>query len=161
CATKPPVPFSFRQTIPMGPYQVRVSQTELRAGPLFGGAGDPEINSLIIYLTIDGAESQGDAKNERVAHWLVRQKLLDGQGRRHRGIPMPTRNYFNMAEAAAVRTEHDFENWAFGQTLATGPTREWVLVFPVSQESRDFKLLLRNPDRLNGQPETASVALDR
>lgn len=160
CESRPPVAFSESQSIPMGPYRVTVSRTESRTGPIFGGPGDPGVTSLVVHLTIEGADSDSNLKKVPVGEWLARQTVEDSQGWRHRGVPMPTRNYFNMAEAMAVRTSQDFENWLYGQTVATGPTRDWVMIFPVPQASRNFKLLLRNPDWMEGQPEVAAVTLD-
>lgn len=161
CESKPPVAFSENQSIPMGPYRVTVSHTESRAGPMFGGPGDPGVTSLVVHLNIQGADSDSNVERVPVGEWLARQAVVDSEGRRHRVIPMPTRNYFNMAEAMAARTSRDVENWLYGQTLVTGPTRDWVLIFPVPQDGRNFRLLMRNPDWVEGQPEVASVTLDR
>ena len=161
CKSKPPVTYSENQAIPMGPYQVTVSRTESRAGPIFGGPGDPGVASLVVPLQVQGADSESNVARVPVEGWLARQAVVDGQGRRHRGIPMPTRNYFNMAEAMAARTSQDVENWLYGQTVVTGPARDWVMIFPVPQDSRDFRLLMRNPEWVEGQPEVASVTIER
>ena len=161
CSPKP-TSFSRGQSIPLGPYTVTVSHTESSSGGSFSGLSSslsrPDAQVLVVYLDVQGAES---VDINRAALWFMGFRAVDSEGNRHRGIPMPARQYNGMAAARSARSARDLDNWSSWSRGESGTPRDWVVLFAVPSKSHDFSMLMPNPKPSRGQPEAAIVPLGR
>jgi len=161
CSPKP-TSFSRGQSIPLGPYTVTVSHTESSSGGSFSGLGSslsrPDAQVLVVYLDVQGAES---VDINRTALWFMGFRAVDSEGNRHRGTPMPARQYNGMAAARSARSARDLDNWSSSSRGESGTPRDWVVLFAVPSKSHDFSMLMPNPKPSRGQPEAAIVPLGR
>jgi hypothetical protein len=142
CCSRPPVAFSRGQPIPIGPYTIVVSYTEVSASE--------SAQALAVHFRCRGVNSREDTGKFFVAqggHLFV----LDAAGNRYSALPY-TNSYYRSGGPGFI-----------GGVREDGSPdlSEWVAVSKVPVNARGFSLLIGNPSQRSGQPRAAIVRLDR
>lgn len=144
-AVEKPVPFPMGRPIPLGPYTITVSHTEVSAARgkykivvFFDWAGLPDIDLL------------GISAIQRERGMMF--KLMDDAGHKYPADTITT--------ADAYRHRSDWTN-PLKEMISPGTVRQWVVIFEVPLDTHGRTLLLENPDQREGQPSTASVPLSQ
>lgn len=140
-----PTPFPVRAGIPLGHVTILIGHIEPADPDLPGGRTDPEDRAYAMYVSCSGlpsVDAPGD-RREYFSHFLERQLwMVDADGTRFRPrLAIPEQLYEPESP------------------LPYSEDRYWVVVFVLPEVSRDFTLMLRNPDPQAQQPEVASVHL--
>jgi hypothetical protein len=148
CST--PVPFSLGQSIPMGRYSLRVAYAEATAS----GPGD---QYLAAQFRVEGIDSR-DAMQRFAAAFLGQIRIADGAGKEYPAVPMLLETYRSM-RAGQMRDLRAMQD-LLGSPRSADLTN-WVAVAKVPLRSRDFSVLVWNPDQRQGQPLAARIALGR
>ncbi len=157
-----PVPYSRGQTIPLGNITVIVSHAEsmspdYAAGPASGMAKKGQ-QILVVYFHI----SRMNVEVARAALPLRAMfSLVDGDGHKYRAAPMPAGFFNQMRASRSMENMADYYNSSSPDALHEEFPTEWVLLFAVPDDSRNFSLLVNNSRPLKDQPKQAVVELGR
>lgn len=157
-----PVPYSRGQAIPLGNITVTVSHAESMSPDYVGGPGSGMAKKgeqlLVVYFRI----SRMSVQLERAILPLRSMfSLIDGEGHKYRGVPMSAGFFNQMRASRSMETMADFYNSGSLETMHEEFPTDWVLLFAVPDDSRNFSLLVNNSRPLKDQPKRAAVELGR
>lgn len=146
---RPPSPFAANTEIPLG--HVRVQVARIEPGEEWNDPAArtaPEDRLYDVYVSVTGLPTIDDPRDRRdyISNFLERQvRLVDADGDQYRCESASPESLLALLHGRASAFSVD--------------DRYWVLRFRTPEVSRDFTLLLKNPEVQEGQPALASVHL--
>jgi hypothetical protein len=125
-----PVPYSRGQAIPLGNVTVTVSHAESMSPEYAEGTAARMAKEgqqiLVIYLRI----SRVNVELARAVLPLRSMfRLIDGDGHKYRGVPMPAVFFNQMRASRSMETMADYYNSSSPDALREDFPTEWVLMF--------------------------------
>jgi hypothetical protein len=160
CREEAPTVVSRGEPIAVGALTMKVSQVEMLSASSLPGVSQapPGMSFLVLVLRLEGDLSENGSRfvsplDKVVLDLMTRLAVEDGEGQRYtHPAPLPFQQY-RMIRSAGLGTM---------PSASTGATRlpgDWATLFTVPSDSRDFRLLVRNPR--GDQPRTVAVVLGR
>lgn len=173
CQNAAPTVVDRGESIGLGDFTVRVSRVEMLSVDVLGQLAQvlqapPSSSFLSVVLRVDRESSEPESGSARPMAELVSDLMMgltleDGQGSRYqRPITVPSASFRMMRSAGSVSgmTPQDLAIMSRAQTSVRLPG-DWVAVFSVPGDARDFQLLIRNRNRQGDQPRRVAVDLGR
>jgi len=143
-------PFRMKERIPLGVVSLAVTRAQvvtIPPTPLGSLSAVPGHKVIAVFVRLGGLDDLDGLKG--LERRLFAEKFLEGRttlsdaaGERTKdGHAMPKGLYYGSGDMGGMRSP------------------DYVVVFQVPEESRDFTLFVENPEPQEGQPQLAAVAL--
>jgi hypothetical protein len=161
CGEEPkPANFSMREPIPLGDATLTVAYVEetSQLSPLFQKTAG--YSQVVVFLSCKGfnleKEDPNSMKNGLTLFSLTLAVAGDKQYRIATIIPETA---YRLAQS---QLSGDLESALSAIERGAGrPTEDWVAIFQVPEQSRNYTLFIKNPSVQKGQPQIAAVSLER
>jgi hypothetical protein len=151
CGGAQPAPFPRDEPIRLGPLELTVLELEPVPSPppvpLSSLRAHPGARPLAVFVEWAGLDGMAESERSRFLESFLEEgvTLTDADGAEYRAMSALTRPMYSIGDTRGM----------IGGTVP----HDWVVVFHVAEDAREFALLVENPEPDGGGPELARVDL--